>query len=202
VVRDWSGQGRDCQVHGLRAPAGWIAGVRGSALDLAGTAWLECPFPDTEAGGGLEITVSAWVWRDSDHIPAAIATRQLGTGYENQFFFGFGADGLRVVSHAWHDRVVEPSPPARRWFHALFTHDREGLTRLYVDGTEVARGQGAPADLREVRTPVTFGAGHHNRRPDQVNQRLGGAIDEVLVYDRALSPEEIGALAAGAEPTR
>jgi hypothetical protein len=201
VVVDSSGQGRDCQLHSFRPPAGWVAGVRGRALDFANVAWLECPFPDTEAGGALEITVAAWVERNSDHIPSAIATRQIGTGYHDQFFFGFGSDGLRVVSHAWQDRVFEPDPPElHRWFHAAFTHDRGGATKLYVDGKEVARTGGIPGETSEVRAPITFGAGRHNYQANKVNQRFNGAVDEVIVYQRALGAEEIAALAAGRLP--
>jgi hypothetical protein len=195
VVRDWSGQGRDCRVHGFRPPARWVAGVHGRALDFAATAWLECPLPDTEAGGGLEITVAAWVQRSSEHGPSIVATRQIGTGYHHQFLLGFAADGLRVVSHAWQNRVSEPPPPLHRWFHAAFTHDREGLTVLYVDGREVSRSSGPPGDVSEVRAPITFGAGRHNRVPTQVSRRFDGAVDEVQIYARALSPEEIAALA-------
>jgi RNA polymerase sigma factor (sigma-70 family) len=201
VAGDSSGHGRPCQIHDLTAPAAWVDGVRGRALELGGHAWLECPQPETAAGRPLEITIAAWVRRASPTIPAAIATRQIGTGFHDQYFFGFAGDGLRVVSHAWSGWAVEAAPPPPgRWFHSTFTRDREGTTRLFVDGQEVAVSAGAPLDVHAVTGPLTLGAGLFSVRPDRVRQRFDGALDEVLVYARALSAGEIAALAAGAQP--
>jgi hypothetical protein len=201
VAGDSSGRGRPCQIHDLMAPAAWVEGVRGRALELGGRAWLECPQPETAAGQPLEITIAAWVRRSAPTIPAAIATRQIATGFHDQYFFGFAGDGLRVVSHAWSGWAVDGAPPAPgRWFHTAFTRDRDGTSRLYVDGQQVADSAGAPLDRQAVTGPLTLGAGLFSARPDRVRQRFAGALDEVLVYDRPLSPGEIAALAAGAAP--
>jgi RNA polymerase sigma factor (sigma-70 family) len=195
LVHDVSGQGRHCRMHDIAPPAAWIRGVRGGALDLAGRGWLECPLPETPAGSPVELTVAAWVRRSSTATPAALATRQIGTGFHDQFFFGFGGDGLRVVSHAWSGWAVEPAPPpSGRWFHAAFTH-AAGTTRLYVDGAEVAESRGRPLEATGVDTPVTIGAGRFSAHRQQVRQHFGGALDELRIYDRALTATEIAALA-------
>jgi RNA polymerase sigma-70 factor (ECF subfamily) len=200
TARDSSGLGRDCVVHDLAPPAAWIDGPQGRALDLRAKGWLECPLPDARADGPVALTVAAWVKRWSGKIPAALVTRQLGQSYRDQFFFGFAADGLRVVSHAWKGwSVLGQLPSQEQWFHAAFTHDG-GTTRLFVDGVEVARSQGRVMPQGELATSFTIGAGRYGKKPTQVRQRFDGAIDEILVYDRALAPEEVRALASGATP--
>ena len=87
-------------------------------------------------------------------------------------------------------------PPPGRWFHAAFTHDGVGTTRLYVDGALVADSRGHPLDPSPVDTPITIGAGRFSRYPQQLRQHFDGALDDLRVYDRPLSPDEIAALAA------
>lgn len=71
--------------------------------------------------------------------------------------------------------------------------------RLYVDGAEVGAGTPAPA--------INYGISGNRFYADGYpigacgNGDFGGSIDELRVYDRALSPGEIGRLAAaGATP--
>jgi hypothetical protein len=83
-----------------------------------------------------------------------------------------------------------------RWFHAAFTHDGEHL-RLYLDGRlsdEVAATLAAKdAALRPIigrMQPMAAG---------ETRQWQGG-IDEVALYGRALTREEISAHAGALEP--
>jgi RNA polymerase sigma-70 factor (ECF subfamily) len=196
LAGDSSGHGRHCRVHGAGLSGGAaIAGPRGRALQLEGGAWLECPLPDSAAGEAVELTVALWVRRASLRTPAALVTRQLAHSFQDQFFFGFGGDGLRVVSHAWSGWAVDPDPPAPgRWFHAAFTHDRAGNTRLFVDGVQVAHSAGRVLDPRAVAAPGTIGAGRYGAKPQLVRQRFEGSLDEIAIYDRALAPGEVAAL--------
>jgi hypothetical protein len=74
------------------------------------------------------------------------------------------------------------------WQHVAYVHDPEGA-RLYVGGVEVATGPGPLTN----RTPILAFIGSL----DGYSGMFHGALDELRVYDRAFSPEEIAALAAG-----
>jgi hypothetical protein len=201
VIRDISGAGRDCILHDKAGAAVTVTGVAGAALDLKGKAWLECPQPAVNRETAVAITVAAWVRRTAQQTPGAIATRQIGRGFEDHFFFGWKEQSLRVISHAWSGITVVPAPaPAQGWVHTAFTHDHEGSTRMYIDGLEVSHAEGAPLGRGPVANPITIGAGRYSRQETLVRQHLDGAVDDLLIYDRALSPEEIGALAAGVRP--
>jgi hypothetical protein len=199
LAADQSGQQRDCLLHETdkRSPRIWVESPRGGAVDLRHQGWLECPMPQVNTGGPLAMTVSAWVkLRVLTARNTAIATRQIESSYKDLFYFGFADNKLRVSSHAW-SGVAEASTPAERgrWYHTAFTHGEDGVTVLYLDGVEVARASGAHHAQGRVTAPLTIGAGQFAVRPTLVRQRLDAVVDEVRIYDRALAPAEIRALA-------
>jgi RNA polymerase sigma factor (sigma-70 family) len=201
VIKDVSGAGREWLDHEVATgPPGSIDGVQGRALALDRKAWLECPQPPVVRESRISLTVAAWVKRSSLHAPAAVVTRQIGDGFQDQFFFGFGPDNLRVVSHAWHGWAQMVAPAlSRAWVHTAFTRDRDGTTRLFLDGNEVSHTQGGSMGKGPITAPITIGAGRYDET-ENVRQLLDGAVDEVAIWNRTLAPEEISALAAGVRP--
>src|SRR5947209_939044 len=73
------------------------------------------------------------------------------------------------------------------WHHAAGVL-RSGLAELYVDGVLVARDTTNP--ITSVRTSTLTESGH-------VASDFVGDIDEVRVYNRALTAEEIAAVMSG-----
>jgi Concanavalin A-like lectin/glucanases superfamily len=202
LARDHSGADRHCRFHGPRGVKRvWVPGVAGRALALNATTWLDCPQSEVAGEAAVAVTISAWVKRRSPQSPAAVVTRQIGSGYLDHFFLGFKADSVRVLSHAWDGRLIVTVPPSpERWHHLAFTRQREGITRLYLDGVEVAEENTGPQEIGRISTPITIGAGRFSPSPHKVRQHLDGAVDEVLAYGRALSAMEVRALAAGVRP--
>jgi len=83
------------------------------------------------------------------------------------------------------------------WHHLAFVRDTAaGEFRVYIDGVEetLTTHVGAGAD-------ITFAANHRigsdNRNGAAAAIAFHGAIDELAIYDRALTPTEIVARAAG-----
>jgi hypothetical protein len=74
------------------------------------------------------------------------------------------------------------------WQHVAFVLERD-VSRLYVGGAEVATGDGPLTN----RTPILAFIGSL----DGYTGLFRGALDELRVYDRAFSTEQIAALAAG-----
>ncbi|OAN63164.1 LamG-like jellyroll fold domain-containing protein [Sphingomonas sp. TDK1] len=95
------------------------------------------------------------------------------------------------------DRLPDPAA----WKHIAFTWDETRGVRLYVDGREVAR-KDQRADLDSGLDQ--FGLAGRVMAPHQVQSRYsfmrGSDVDEIRVYDRMLSAENIARLAAKSEP--
>jgi RNA polymerase sigma-70 factor (ECF subfamily) len=203
VARDAAGGGVDCELHELPPGSHWVAGVKGGAIDIAGRGWLECPNVKPLAGLSREVTVAAWV-RMIRLRPdlASIAAWQRSDGQEFTFFMGLNGDRLLLAGAHW-GRVEWTMPPViGRWVHVAGTRSADGSRRLYFNGQEVAHNVQAP-----VVQPLAPGAGAliiggraKSSEPRVVRQRLDGAIDELVIYDRALGPREIAALAAPVSP--
>ena len=77
-----------------------------------------------------------------------------------------------------------------RWVHLAGTFDVSSRQLiLYVDGVEVSRQAAVPEGLRTG--PVSIIG-----RTDRVDRSLSGRYDDFRIYDRALAPEDVAALAA------
>jgi hypothetical protein len=73
--------------------------------------------------------------------------------------------------------------------------------RLYVDGAPVGNAAYGAA-VGSANTPLCLGCAHNRPGYVDVDESLGGSLDELLLYARALSPAEIQLLASGTVPTR
>ena len=118
---------------------------------------------------------------------------------------GHGLDAFVTDANLARVRVsarLDTVPAPDRWIAIAFTWDETQGIRLYVDGKPVA-SKDQPAVLDAGLDQF----GPHSRviSPHQVQSAYsylrGGDIDEIRIYDHALTGQSIAALAAGAEPT-
>jgi hypothetical protein len=98
------------------------------------------------------------------------------------------ADGLSPAIERWtagsaHISSTEP-PTLDEWHHIAFTFDGERV-RIYVDGAMGSNPGSSPGNLGPNVSALTIGASNGGGSPFE------GDIDEVAVYDRALSADEI-----------
>ena len=114
---------------------------------------------------------------------------------------GHGIDAFVTDNNLARIRVsyrMEAIPPADQWIDIGFAWDETTGVRLYVNGKLVAaKDQKAVLDAGLDQ----FGPFHRTISPMQVQSQYqyvrGGDIDEIRIYDHALKPESVAALAAG-----
>jgi RNA polymerase sigma-70 factor (ECF subfamily) len=197
IARDGSGAGSDCVLHKLDPQVAWRPGVRGQSLALTGRGWLSCPATSALGAIDRELTIAAWV-TDGEVLANyhALVSRQLGSGRQDAFMFGFANGELLFVSHVWAGRVTRPLPRGRGpWFHVAVTRRADGLAILYVDGREIGRESTRPASLPKDDNPLIIGAAINDPDPQHTQARFDGAVDELSIFARALSATEVAALA-------
>src|ERR1039458_662977 len=148
-------------------------------------------------------SVEAWIALDTypwNWVPIIDQEEDRQTGY----FFGvdpFGHVGLQVgVNGVWQTVTSTAQIPLKKWAHLAGTYDdRRGLT-IYLDGKEVGSlavsGPMLTAEHQDlligrVREPAlpfpSFSISPH----DAVWYSLDGILDEVALYDRSLSGEQV-----------
>ncbi len=190
------------QLHGGAGTG--AAGVRGTALAFDGSGGYAAttqPVLDTFQS----FAVSAWAWlpTDKENVYMTAVTQ---SGAERRAFSlyhrpdGGGWSFLRATADTAEAANVEvrqnpcgsggfdcPAAGLGTWTHVVGVHDMDaGRLLLYVNG-EPAGSQ--PYDHRWSATgPVTLGASDY---PDGIRNHLDGALDDVRLFDRVVTADEV-----------
>lgn len=190
VASDLSGNGHDAAV----VNAAWVGGIDGQALDFNGSDSSVTLPTAAFSGIGDQLTIAMWVNGDTAN-PA-----------KNSVFYAEDSAGGRLlnVHLPWsngqvywdvgdgsgYDRIQKLATPAEyegAWHHWVFTKDAtSGVMNIYLDGTLWQSGTGKSKSVGTVAA-ATLGS---NITTDSYN----GSIDEVQLYDVALTAAEVEAL--------
>ncbi|WP_225993163.1 LamG-like jellyroll fold domain-containing protein [Actinomadura rudentiformis] len=163
----------------------WTTGHSGSALQFNGTN----QYADTGAAildTTGNYTVAAWVKLDRLGSFATAVSQDGGTN--SAFFLQYsGADNRFAFSFAGLRALAPTAPEPNRWYHLTGVRDAaNGTLTLYVDGQKTATASaclGDPSTGHTVIGRAQYGGNEVDFWP--------GTLDEIRLYDRALSPTEV-----------
>ncbi|GIJ01797.1 glycoside hydrolase [Spirilliplanes yamanashiensis] len=142
------------------------------------------PVLDTAA----DYTASAWVKLDRADGAFQTIVSQDGPQTSDFFLQYSGADQRFAMSFAGVRALAPEKPEVGRWYHVTGVRDAANSElRLYVDG-ERAATLSACQPFTEPTGTTVVGRGRYNGGPVDY---LDGTVDEVHLYDRALSAAEI-----------
>jgi hypothetical protein len=187
-----------------------VPGVSGNGLRFDGETTVisrgHKGVPQTSAG----VTVDAWVAVNTypwNWVPIVEHRREEQAGY----FFGidsFGHLGLKVaVGGQWWSLVSRSELPLKKWSHIAGSYDPAKGMAIYVDGKSVGdmplQGTLVPAEREDlvigrVSDPVLPAQWIHPKIP--VRYSFDGILDELRIYDRSLTAEEIARAYAEVNP--
>ena len=177
--------------HGIVHGAKWVKGKSGYALEFDGVDdYVDCG--KNTAIKGKELTISLWIkfLSEPSKVNAHIVCRNYYLGFwgkrENPVHFSFyvGGKDFAGMMAGKEYRFVKG-----KWYHIAATYDYDiAEMRIYVNGECIATHD-------EARLIV---AGNPNK-PLRIGTGDGGAhfkgiVDEVRIYNRALSADEIKSL--------
>jgi RNA polymerase sigma-70 factor (ECF subfamily) len=202
AARDLSPRHNDCLLRPSGARLSSTAGAVGGALVLDGKSWLECSRPELVAALDREISISVWVKPAAIGGRQAFVARQLGTGAEDYFLLGLLGPKLEVQSDLWQSATHRLlAQPTGQWLHVVAVQNRGGQRWLYLDGALIGYSTASRrVSLGGGTTPLTIGGAINGPDPAAADDRFKGALDELAIYDRALSADEVRALAARTQP--
>jgi hypothetical protein len=160
-------------------------GKTGGAFDFDGSVHVR--IPDSPTLRPARITVELWLVPTAvSGIHQTVIARGSSTGSGDTWFLGLFNGKPRFWSHG--DVLLEgpAAIPLHTWTHLAVSFD--GTTkRLYVNGVQVASHGGLGALVYDA-VPVTIGADWSSGAP---SEPFTGRVDEVAIYDRALTANEI-----------
>lgn len=169
----------------------WADGVAGGALSFDGAGEADTGQALVRTDGSY--SVSAWARLDvADGGFQTVVSQD--TGGNSAFFLQYSGQDERWAMSFVGARALSPEKPEPgRWYHLTGVRDAAtGELSLYVDGERVATKDVCTAP--ETQGPLVIGRGQYGG--NEVDH-LRGDVDDVRVFDRALSAAEVAELAAG-----
>jgi len=169
----------------------FVAGKVGQAINLDGIDdFVDLGIPEHWPAGAAPRTLCAWAqtfsvepgWRVIAGYGSPAVGQGTGVVMNGTSLYGSGYGSDVSIDNFW---AVE------EWHHVGLTYD--GITvRLYADGVEVVSGE---VDWDTVITVARIG-----RQVNELQEFWDGRVDEVRLYDQALSLAEMAWLAGVTKP--
>ena len=195
-VPDAAGNGFDAVAEG---PVAFAPGKAGRALKLDGKGYLR-----VDGGGAFNpesLTISAWVHPDRLGARRGLVGKRFGNTAA-PFVLGLADGSLRFEGCGtsrkfWPFNFGGPALRAGEWTHVAVTLQSGKEIILYVNGRPAAR---KPIDEspQPNAEPIVIGREAWGGEDGQGSPALfGGLLDEVKIWKRALSPDEVAAEAGG-----
>lgn len=157
---------------------------------------------------GLHVAIGGtWLECNSEMpFPGLLTEHQWNSDSRRWQYFG---SGKPPVPEPFGEQTGKPTIPLLRWSHVVGTFDASEGLRIYLDGkllaTTKAQGEMTPAAKSELRIgrDVRPMRPTHTERPKNTNPfnySFDGLLDEIKVYDRALSADQVDAAFRQAQP--
>jgi len=188
VIEDLSGNGNDGENHDAKP----VEGIHGMALEYSGVnTWVTVPdTPDLNFGDGESLTAICWAKVVGPPSGQGNLLAKYAVGAGTTPFYGmfhnatnqvhaYLRDGGGTLVDPWSESAINDE----QWHHLALVRDTDaGNVYLYVDGNldfEVADPTG------DLSNDVPLSIGRHS------TEFLVGIVDEVMVFRRALSADEV-----------
>lgn len=182
IVKDSSASKNDGKIYG----ATFVEGKRGSALSFDGNDYVEIPH-QASLSPRSAFSIAAWINPVSNTKYQKIIYKSLGSntdysiiqGGQNNIGFSFKT-GINAMT----GYTAANSVPSGTWTHVVGTYDGSRM-KIYINGKLVYNSK-VSGKINQHAEPLRIGGGVNS-----TNNNFKGMIDDVYIYDRALTAEEV-----------
>ena len=183
----------------LQNGAAWTSGKNGAAVGFDGLDDVLYIGNSASLNSvSTSVTIAAWVYRAANQAGGvSVVSRELNTTYYEHYYLGFEDGNYRWfvnTSSGYSDTSLGSAAPLGQWIHVAGTYDGASV-KLYVNGA-LQFTTSHTGTFSSDTTGITIGASH-NDASHQAIEGFNGAIDEVTLYNRALSAQEVQQLYQG-----
>ncbi|MCK5396696.1 MAG: hypothetical protein KAJ33_00425, partial [Thermoplasmata archaeon] len=184
-TEDWSVEGNDGSITG----ASWTTGQYRNAISMDNNDYISIGDYDIVTN---KMTWEVWVYFD-DLNNNAIVTKWHNTGGQESWWFGQYTGNPDEMHVAFHVGFGGYKPyyssganlQAGQWYHLAATYDGD-ILRFYKNGEFISQTDVYNGVVGDTTADIIIGAQNSGTA-----SQLDGTIDEVRIYNRALSQEEI-----------
>jgi hypothetical protein len=215
LIADSSPNKLSAMLNQVDTMTAWTSGRFGRAITLPGGAtggYISIGPPQALNAISANLSVSLWIkFPGGAASDGTVVSRRAAGAAGYHYLISVAANHLRVRFHTSNGLFADltsnqPLPSGSAWMHVGVTYvaavgTTDGL-RLYVNGKPFGT-MTFPLPFGAENTPVLVGAAEAPNRDlpsTQIVDRLAAVVDEVALYNRVLTPEEITALACGTQP--
>jgi hypothetical protein len=176
----------------------WIPGKIGGALRFSSSFDNHIVVPSSPALNSIknQMTVAAWVFKlEGGFLYERILGRRMGAEHDDLWVVGYDDTEPKQYVFRVNEQLTLFGPSSladcETWVHLCGTYD--GIQqRLYRNGILVAE-KFCSGTIPDETSPVVIGAGDGGFQG--IAEFLNGAVDDVRLYNRALSDAEVADLA-------
>jgi hypothetical protein len=202
LVAFWTGDGhaRDAvgEHHGqFVGVAAYAPGVIGKAFRFGADGYVSVPNHSALQITGSQ-TMTLWICPDRTDVRQVLVNKSYGgegtlaLNAAGRVFYCYGTAGRDAPPHCNVGLPADKALKVGQWTHLVAVRDLKARKlRLYINGRLVAEREAKYPAAKASAAPLLLGHGYCGR--------FHGRIDEVGIWNRALSAAEIAQLAAVAE---
>lgn len=194
IVQDRSGN----NLHAYGYNALFAPGKNGKAFYSNGTNYLQVKYTPKLDDFKRGLTLSVWIYRNRDagNDYNCIITRQIRNTISEYFdiailknkpLFAIDPDG-----NHYHQTDYKGTFLLHQWYHLAGTFDNTTYT-LFINGEPVASGEQRLPFHFDDKNPVIIGS-NTNDQGKIMHDNFYGLIDELKIFNRALTSNEIMAI--------
>ena len=188
---DKSGNFFDAQLASSAVFAQGISGGKG--LELNGTQESYVTVPSKAIEGMEDYTISAWIKPDSKDTTQRVFDFGTGTGRYMFLTPYYGKNHLRGAitagSYDYEKGVsVEVDIEVGKWTHLVMMQQGD-VMRIYIDGVLAGETENVTLDPYEIQYSMPYC--YIGKSMWSGDRYFDGTIDEFMVYNRAISEEEV-----------
>jgi hypothetical protein len=134
-------------------------------------------------------------WSVNGTSPNAAST-QFQIRFDNPWVTRLRLNNTSVPATRFVSADVSNPVPSTDWIHWAFTYDQTAGVNIYANGANVYSGSAGGNTMGSWMYAAYLGAA-----PNDLSNGFGGTMDEVYMFNRVLTPTEVGTLASVPEPS-
>jgi hypothetical protein len=189
VVTDMAGIFGDAACSGAACPVfGRHGQVNHAAVFDGSDSLASANKPEYWRITDADYSVAGWVKAQNGKLVEAKGLRQPLQLWTDALYGGYAGNGA-ASGTAWYSASVAtlPSPPDE-WLHIVAVHDNNNYDAIYLNGTRVITTSWQTANSVTGANALT------------IAEKLVGALDDLRVYNRAMSDADVSSLYATSRP--
>jgi len=173
--------------HGTIYGATWTDGKFGKALSFDGVDDYVKVADSASLDIADEITIEAWIYPTKIEYYHTFISK-VKNWRNDGFVVRLTGDGrVQFITLDFdYDVITSPEIKTYTWYHIIAINKGGEFKRIYINGVLKGENTDKVADITLNDAPLYVGF-----EPIHPNERFNGTIDEVRIYNRALTEEEI-----------